>query len=559
MHSVSSKPDQKATIKSCKVCRTQPAIARKIIAFQELINLERSKKSAREAAALLEVPNSTIQSWMLKENPLQVSPELAQFFSTVSGAIFLQRVVMAAYQTIHFGCGGIRGLQEFLNLSMLDQFVASSEGALQAFSKRYEEHIVAFGCIQEGKLAENIKRRKITAGLDEMYRGRHPCLVAIEAVSGFILLEKFTDDRTTATWRKELVPRLDELNVELWQVASDLCGGIRSYAKETGAEHIPELFHALFEISKATAAPLAAQEREFENTLAEAEEKLKKIEERHGEASEKAYEARILRNCREIGLRERKERRQKVQTAKRELSKTHHPIDLKTGKLQTAEVIKNSFDMQLKIIEKAAEEAELSKSCKKRLGKARRAFDAIVGYVTFFFIAYNLFVENLKLEKAQEQFFNEVIFPLEYLKMIWRRLPRKMKEELKPLKESLENRLREAHYPEELKTQWLKIGQECAEIFQRSSSFVEGRNGLLSLYHHRFHRLNTRGLKALTIVHNFHTKRADETTAAERFFGRKHESLFESLVTNVRIPGRPQKQNHDLKKRLIGREKRMVA
>lgn len=559
MGTVSPKTEQNTTIKSGKVYRTRPAIARKIIAFQELINLEQSKKSAREAAELLEVPNSTIQSWILKENPLQASPELAKFFSTVSGAMFLQRVVMSAYQVIHFGCGGIRGLQQFLELSMLDQFVASSEGALQEFFKRCEEHIVAFGYTQECKLAEKMKKKKITAALDEMYRRRHPCLVAIEVVSGFILLEKFTDDRTTATWSKELTPRLDELNVDLQQVVSDLCGGIRSYAKEAGAEHIPELFHAQHEISKATAAPLAAQEREFENALVEAEEKLKRIEEKHGQVSEKTSEARILRNCREFGLKERRERRQKVKAAKRELGKIHHPIDLTTGKLQTAEFIKNSFDTQLKIIEKSAKEAELSKSCEKRLGKARRAFDAIVGYVTFFFIAYTLFVGDLKLEQDQEQFFNDVIFPLSYLKMIWRRLQRKMREELKPLKESLENRLRETCYPEELKKQLLKMGQECAEMFQRSSSCVEGRNGLLSLYHHRFHRLNTRSLKALTIVHNFHTKRADGTTAAERFFGRKHESLFESLVTNVRIPGRPQKQNHDAKKRLISREKRMVA
>ena len=51
----------------------------------------------------------------------------------------------------------------------------------------------------------------------------------------------------------ELKPRLQELNIELAQVVSDLCGGIRSSAKELGATHIPELFHAQYEISKATA------------------------------------------------------------------------------------------------------------------------------------------------------------------------------------------------------------------------------------------------------------------------------------------------------------------
>ena len=60
-------------------------------------------------------------------------------------------------------------------------------------------------------------------------------------------------------------------------------------------------------------------------------------------------------------------------------------------------------------------------------------------------------------------------------------------------------------------------------------------------------------------MHNFDTKRSDGTTAAERFFGAKHENLFESLVENVRIPGKPKKQHHDAKKRQLGREKRRIA
>ncbi|WP_353889310.1 DUF6399 domain-containing protein [uncultured Desulfobacter sp.] len=47
------------------------------------------------------------------------------------------------------------------------------------------------------------------------------------------------------------------------------------------------------------------------------------------------------------------------------------------------------------------------------------------------------------------------------------------------------------------------IAVECAQIFQRSSSCVEGRNGHLSLYHHSLHRLSDRKLEALTAVHEF--------------------------------------------------------
>jgi len=559
MEPLSVSQQENSIKKHPKISRSKPDICRKVIAFEELLLLKQNEKSAREIATLLEVPNSTMQSWRLRRSLQELLPEVAEFFSTLAGSELLQRIVISAYHVIHFGCGGIRSLQQFLNLSKLNQFVASSEGALQSFSVRCEEYIVLFGDNQERKLAEKMKRRKITAGLDEMYRGQHPCLVAIDVVSGFILLEKFTDDRTIATWSEELTPRLDKLNVELSQVVSDLCGGIRGYAKEAGAKHIPELFHAQHEISKATAAPLTAQEREFEKDLMKAEDKLKKTEEKHGQASEKAHEARISRNYKAIGLEKRKERKHRVQTAKRELGKIHHPIDLITGKLQTAEIMKNRFGMQFKIIEEAVKEAELSKSCEKRIGKARRAFDAIIDYVSFFFIMYTAFIDDLRLEQDQECFFNEVIFPLSYLKMIWRRLQRQAKDELKPLKKSLEDRLREAYYQEELKKQWLKVGQECAEMFQRSSLCVEGRNGLLSLYHHRFHRINIRSLKALTVIHNFHTKRRDDTTAAERFFGCKHENLFESLVKNIRIPGRPQRQHHDPEKRLLGWGKRLTA
>jgi len=84
--------------------------------------------------------------------------------------------------------------------------------------------------------------------------------------------------------------------------------------------------------------------------------------------------------------------------------------------------------------------------------------------------------------------------------------------------------------------------RECVNLFQRSSSCVEGRNGQLSLRHHSFHRLSTRKLSALTAVHNFFIKRMDGTTAAERFFDKKPKEMFEFLLENVNIPGRPAKR-----------------
>lgn len=255
----------------------------------------------------------------------------------------------------------------------------------------------------------------------------------------------------------------------------------------------------------------------------------------------------------------KKERCRKMRAAKKELGKIHHPIDNSIGELHTAESMKEKCDNQFEIINEIAKEACLSTSCFKRLEKAKRAFDAIVDYLKTFFVFYKLFVYELKLNSEQEIYFNEVVFPLCYLEMIWGRLQKKEKESLKTLNEDLEIKLIAVPYSEEFKKEVMEKGRECTERFQRSSSCVQGRNGVLSLYHRRFHRMSVRSLKALTIVHNIHIKRVDKATAAERFFCIGHENLFELLLKNVRISEPPQQQYHDLNKRLLGRKKRLVA
>jgi len=85
---------------------------------------------------------------------------------------------------------------------------------------------------------------------------------------------------------------------------------------------------------------------------------------------------------------------------------------------------------------------------------------------------------------------------------------------------------------------------ECAlKSSGRSSSNVEGRNGVLSLWHHSFHNLSPRKLRALTVIHNYYIRRRyDGTTAAERFFEQQQDDLFEYLLMTLPPPKRPSAQ-----------------
>ena len=82
--------------------------------------------------------------------------------------------------------------------------------------------------------------------------------------------------------------------------------------------------------------------------------------------------------------------------------------------------------------------------------------------------------------------------------------------------------------------------KELAEVFQRSRSNVEGRNGYLSLRNHQLRGLDhPRKRACLTAIHNFFLTRADGTTAAERFFGQKPRSMFAAILGSVDIPPAP--------------------
>ncbi|WP_394699436.1 DUF6399 domain-containing protein [uncultured Desulfobacter sp.] len=56
------------------------------------------------------------------------------------------------------------------------------------------------------------------------------------------------------------------------------------------------------------------------------------------------------------------------------------------------------------------------------------------------------------------------------------------------------------------------------------------------------HRLSDPKLKGLKVIHNFHLKRLDGTTAEERFFESKPINMFEWLVEKMPLFAKPRRK-----------------
>ena len=97
-----------------------------------------------------------------------------------------------------------------------------------------------------------------------------------------------------------------------------------------------------------------------------------------------------------------------------------------------------------------------------------------------------------------------------------------------------------SHLPLAEQSQRKAKATQLADVFQRSSANVEGRNGSLSLRNHALRGLaHPRKRPCLTAIHNFFLTRADGTTAAGRFFGQKPRSMFAAILDSIEIPPAP--------------------
>jgi hypothetical protein len=540
--------------------RTRAQVARHL---DDARDGSRATPSQRAFAAQAGLPRSTVQYWRARPQRTAADPALVSFFESSVGLAFLKGLVVAAHLVFHqAGPAGLRPLLAFFGHAGLAPFLACSYGTHQALAGRLQGLLHQFGAEERQRLAPAMPPRDITLCEDENFHHDRPCLVAIEPCSNFILVEGHQPRRDADTWDRVVAGALEGLPVAVTQVTSDEARGLLAHARDgLGAQHSPDLMHVQQDLHRATALPLHRQARQHQEEL----EQYQRCEQRIA-GEQQAHEhgpprpgrppdfagrldlARAFQQGAQARLQACQQRQEQVAEAVRGLGDDYHPFDHVSGRPVGAAELRRQLEGRFDVVARAAEQADLPQASRDKIRKARRVLPAMVATLAWFWAQARALARGLPLDAAGRDWFCRRVLAAAY----WEQAAGRGRDA--PDRRRLRALARQCHEaawsvpgrPAGLgaaaQQQVREAARECAGRWVRSSSCVEGRNGLLALHHHGGHGLSDKRLQALTVLHNYWVRRADGSTAAGRFFGQEPRDLFAWLLERAPDPPRPAKR-----------------
>jgi hypothetical protein len=549
-------PQNNARIPSEKAAVSMPRHPRDEIADSVALFEQRRAEgmSQREFARVMGVPRTSLQHWLGRKSTIDADPAVVAFFESPVGVAFLHRLVVSLHVVFSFiGSSGSRLIGRFLREAGLGPFVATSVGSQTKVAAQVERAIGEYGDDQKAVLSAAMPPKVITACQDETFHPK-PCLVAIEPVSNFILLERYDTKRDAATWDAHMREALQGLKVDVVQSTSDEAKGILAHVRDgLGAHHSPDVFHVQHALGGALARPLAQAVRGAEQELEAAKGVQADVSawqtewetQPRGPGRPPDFEGRRRKARADVDEAQKKldaalKWQEQGRQAIRGIGEAYHPIDIASGKPRSLQQIKDVLDGHIERAYALVRDGAVPERAKAGINKAARVLPAMMATLTFFFSCAADALEALPLDLMSRQVARDVLLPATYLDVAAKKA--KTADERHRMA-SLAATLKQQAYADApalraaLVTQVMLV---CSQMFQRASSCVEGRNGHLSMRHHCLHVISDTRLKALTTVHNYGIEDADQTTAAERFFGIKPtRALIEYICDRVELPARP--------------------
>jgi len=394
-------------------------------------------------------------------------------------------------------------------------YLGVSSGSIKRIEQQMDKLITQFGIEQNAILLPLAKEIDIHAGADETFFEQHNVLVFMDLVSGFILKEEIQQKRTLAVW-KNTVLKCTTYFKSFKSLISDGSRVLKTLSTEVlQSIHFSDLFHLLHYASGVMRFQFSAKIRSLEKKISKTTDNAALVE---------------LEKNKQILIGGQNQFRQVLKN----VSLALNPFNINDNTAIT------SHDVEKILFNNADELDEIKINCqlsdkRKKLTTFRNQLKDASPQIDEWWGWAKKSLQHYQVSAELTNWLLYILLPMIY----WQQQLKKCRNiSLKPFYEKAlltatqqykNHALTKSHD----NLQWTVWATWVSSLFQRTTSAIEGRNGVLSLASHFSRGLSKARLNSLTVIHNYHIRRDNNTTAAQRLFKAKHDSLLEYMVTNL--------------------------
>ena len=498
---------------------------------------EFGRRSIRTIGEALEMSKDKVARGLAAIDKRDKHPE-SHVWETAEGQAWLRLLVMATIYT--FGLKGNQGaerMSEFFKLIRLDGHVGVSPSSLRNIRREMEDALIEFQRIQEAQQREaGTESCEIVASGDETWFNDDMTLVLMDLVSGYLIVEEEAEDRSYETWNAKAQARLKELGLRVKHFISDRGKALVKLATAGfGCLAGADIFHAQYGISKWLGRSLYGKLGSATKQLHEAQAKLVKLREKEAKADEiTAQKQRVKEKQEKLDFI--KAGREAYSAVQRTISAVVHVFDVADNHPQSSERVEERLEEQAQRLEQIALDYSVEDN-KDALGKFRRQIEDVSSIVDAWWTwAKESLEDNIGTERRHWLLY--VLLPVIYW---YDQVQKTRNPEMREVYEAALQRAQAAYADHPITRtiskkeldRWRTWAEWASGNFHRASSAVEGRNGALSQSYHNGRGLTSRRLGALTVIHNYDTRRRDGSTPAGRLYGEQFPDLFDWLLDQM--------------------------
>jgi len=502
---------------------------------KKIINtFEKIKQIGKQSIAKLSGQTSQSKSSTHRQMKIiksRSSHVCADFFQTETGNDWMIRLILAALFIfgIKFNIGAAT-LAIFFSLINLDLYVGLSaasinrlEAHIRELLKRYEEGLMP-------TLDKLASEKDLLGGADETFFEQLMVIVFMDLPSGFLFNEKIAKDRTFSTWEKETRGSINKFRNFLCLV-SDRAKALLRLSDHHCCAGVADLFHFLMSPVRAFKFSFARKLK----TLAKEEKQIKadfsdaQLPSDIHELNEKLEHINDKRAVIKQGQSVFRHELQSISTVV-------HPFDLQLQQ-QTSMHITARLNGSVAAIRRAIMCCGITDT-KNALGKMERQIASVAALTDAWWNWADAYLNSISISDELKKAVKQYLLPVMYFKIQSKKSKSKkrLRETYKTAYQEAELKLMSHHLAKELiELPLMEWAKQICHKYQRTTSPIEGRNGLLAGFNLNARGMTIEQLQSQTIIHNYWNKREDGTTAVERCFNFKPNlDPFEFIVEKMK-------------------------